>query len=681
MRRLSYRSAGSLTCKAVVIMILALSVVASLQPLLVTAGKHSQWANPAAMAVVGGQEPTEASPPANVTTHWTYGAGQWAVSSPVIADVNRDGKLEIIVGSMDNKVYCLNSGGGLAWTYTTGNYAYNVGAVADIDNDSKVEVVFASWDRKIYCLDGAGGQKWNYTTYPNVPGYCLLVGSPTLADIDGDGKMEVIIASDKVWCLNSTGGLKWAYNLGEPAGDSCKVADVDGDGKMEIVFGAYDNKVYCLNATGKLEWTYTTGGAVRTSSAIADVDGDGKTEIVIGSTDNKTYCLGGTGGLKWSFESGGVIFSSPATADVDQDGKVEIVFGSDDSRVYCLSGVSGAMKWNYTTGGYVQSSPTIADIDGDSRLEIIIGSDDRQVYCFDAFGNVEWTYATVGNTTTKPAVADVDGDGALDLVVDSDKVYCFSVPPSRTSLIWGSMDGWTIGGGIAQSFDGTAGGWVEIDMQVSSGMFNFLVLDNSDWSAHYNTFPYIFDHPYANATGVTGNTTVFVQIPLSGQYWIYINTYGAPMNNNSASYQVWLWNQTPPSQTGSLPPGQTGSTPSGSISPLVVWLGVGSVGFAVVAVLAVRGRSKAGRYIPGESAAGPEATVGTAGSDGRAMRESGTPSFGRCIVCGMEIRRGEMLVTCASCGSMAHRLHMLEWLHVHDYCPACGKHLDERSLT
>ncbi len=61
------------------------------------------------------------------------------------------------------------------------------------------------------------------------------------------------------------------------------VADVDGDGKMEVGFGAFDRNIYLLNADGTLRWYYHAADTVWSSPAFADVNADGKLEMIIGS--------------------------------------------------------------------------------------------------------------------------------------------------------------------------------------------------------------------------------------------------------------------------------------------------------------------------------------------------------------------------------------------------------------
>ncbi|MHA1736179.1 MAG: FG-GAP repeat domain-containing protein, partial [Candidatus Thorarchaeota archaeon] len=106
--------------------------------------------------------------------------------------------------------------------------------------------------------------------------------------------------------------LLWSYTTGDWVCSSAALGDVDGDGKLEVVIGSRDDKVYCLNGEdGSVLWSYATGIAVDSSAALGDVDGDGKLEVVIGSYDNKVYCLNGEdGSVLWSCATGASVDSS-----------------------------------------------------------------------------------------------------------------------------------------------------------------------------------------------------------------------------------------------------------------------------------------------------------------------------------------------------------------------------------
>ena len=368
----------------------------------------------------------------SVRALWSYTTAYDVSSSPVLGDIDGDGKLEAILGSGDSIIYALNGeDGSLLWSYKTGGWVESSPALGDIDGDGKLEVVVGSDDYKIYALNGEDGSLlWSYTTGSPV------FSSPALGDIDGDGKLEVVVGSNdnKIYALNGEdGSLLWSYTTGNYVYSSPALGDIDGDGKLEIVFGSNDSTVYALNGEdGSLLWSYTTGYYTYSSSspALGDIDGDGKLEVVFSSWDNKIYALNGEDGLLlWSYSTGSDVKSSPALGDIDGDGKLEIVFGSNDHKIYALNGEDGSFLWSYSTGSDVKSSPALGDIDGDGKLEVVVGSHDNKIYTLNGEdGSLLWSYTTGGWVWSSPALGDIDGDGKLEVVVGSydNKIYALN---------------------------------------------------------------------------------------------------------------------------------------------------------------------------------------------------------------------------------------------------------------
>ncbi len=309
------------------------------------------------------------------------------------------------------------------WSYLTGKDVEACGAVvADVDGDGNMEVVFGNYDHKVYCLDGiTGGVEWSYPTGAQI------YSSPIIADVDGDGDIEIVAGSmdTKVYCLNgATGIVEWSYQTGDWIYSSPAIADVDGDGDIEIIIGSEDAKVYCLDGiTGGVEWSYLTGDMIHSCPAIADVDVDGNMEVVFGSLDNKVYCLDGiTGGIEWSYPTRHGVYSSPAIADINLDGNIEVIIGSHDSTAYCLNGIDGTVKWSYPTSSKIHRGISIADIDGylsgELKLEVLLPSarTDSLVCLNGEDGSILWV-KKLAFDIHDVIIADIDNDGCVELII------------------------------------------------------------------------------------------------------------------------------------------------------------------------------------------------------------------------------------------------------------------------
>src|SRR5438445_318260 len=85
--------------------------------------------------------------------------------------------------------------------------------VADLDRDGRREVIVGSWDQHVYA--------WHVDDRSPVPGFPTFVGdtiwsSPAVADLDGDGYPEIIIGGDcdgvaGQRCYPQRGGYVWVF--------------------------------------------------------------------------------------------------------------------------------------------------------------------------------------------------------------------------------------------------------------------------------------------------------------------------------------------------------------------------------------------------------------------------------------------------------------------------------------
>ncbi len=216
--------------------------------------------------------------------------------SPALADIDGDGKEEVIIAAQDMKLYVMNESGANepGWPRTLANYAGGGVAVGDIDNNGDLEIVVTTRGTgEITALHHDNTvlfQRW-------VSISLFFNPSPTLADLNGDGKLETILpaSNGRLYALQSNGadlpGWPVTYSTSTYTESSPVVADVSGDGVLDVILGDEGKFINGWSATGApLEgFPLVIKDSVRGTPAVTDLDHDGDVEIIAVGYDKTVY--------------------------------------------------------------------------------------------------------------------------------------------------------------------------------------------------------------------------------------------------------------------------------------------------------------------------------------------------------------------------------------------------------
>lgn len=363
-----------------------------------------------------------------VTVEWMHECeGQFYVH-PIFVDVAAEPGDEIIVTSGgDRAVTCLTARGDVLWSYDMFDWRLTATpAVGDIDGDREIEIVIGGTDQSLTCLGGDGNVEWK----ERLDGKIAWSGV-AIADLEGVGSASVITGTDQgdVLVYDGRGQLRWRKKLQAGIAKPIAAADLDGDGKRELVVTC-GHRWYCLSSAGEILWQ-RIGGEAGASPIAVNLDGEPGKEILLYTMDGLLLCLSGADGAPiWTYSTAGRVKTTGtgiALADLDADGTIEIVFGDDQGFVYILN-AGGDEKRVWRTGVRAESCATIGDVDGNGTLDILMSSMDGNLRCYTASGYLMWLFPTQRRLQAPPTLGDPDRDGVTEIVLatgDGD-VLCLS---------------------------------------------------------------------------------------------------------------------------------------------------------------------------------------------------------------------------------------------------------------
>jgi len=357
-----------------------------------------------------------------------------------IAVFNGDGKPDIAVASTrDNMLsILLASGGGQfedARDYgISGGTSYNFTtemAFADVNNDGKLDLIVPGETGTSVLLNRGNG------TFAPQKTFSGAGSGVALGDFNRDGKLDMVDGANPiyVWLGNGDGTFtKGAtYTLSSGQALWLAVADLNGDGKLDIVAADYDNPVVHV-LFGNGDGTFQTPIDIPTLGesadvVVADFNNDGKPDIYLTGYNGAPFpgeiLLGNGDGTfqpaKYTGDGGGM---TAAIGDFNHDGILDMALApwSGTVNVYLGNGDGTfGTEMTYPVASEARSV-AVGDFNGDGILDLAVSSWKNPPYLISTlYGNGDGTFRPAINFdvpfTWAIASGDVNGDGKPDLAV------------------------------------------------------------------------------------------------------------------------------------------------------------------------------------------------------------------------------------------------------------------------
>ncbi len=416
---------------------------------------------------------------------------------PQIVDIDCDGKVDLMIGRITGVIlqYQLASGAAMPPVFKliserfqdleiiTGQgsmHGANTMVFADPDGDGDQDLFWGDFfEAGLLWFENTGTcrephlRKDHVRFPPEDPVISSGYNAPSFGDLDGDGKLDLLVGSlggsydpikttiqNLYYYTRDAGGRfvrrsnQFLPMIDVGAESIPATMDVDGDGDQDLLLA---NKIdIAERRTARIYWYENTGGAkapafrmrgalpitgrYHWAPAVGDLDGDGQLDLLLGNFGASLAWYRGTGRPADFVLADSALVTitrgsqtTPALGDVDGDGDLDLMIGEASGvlNFYRNDGSRTAPRFTLVSDGFQdidvgrRSAPALADLDGDGDLDLLMGSDDQGLQLYRNHGTrskPRWVpdpsfRPGMLPPVTAPAVVDLDGDGRPEILV------------------------------------------------------------------------------------------------------------------------------------------------------------------------------------------------------------------------------------------------------------------------
>ena len=343
-----------------------------------------------------------------------YGLVGIGATSLACADLTGNGRADLVVGNYRNG-FEYDTDSFIYWGAKKGfdtatpmhlpSHAVQQVLLADLTGDGRKEIIFCGGDQVWIYWNVKGKFGPHNREIIKTKGFSTMFCAGALraevADVDGDGKNELILATEKGIEIRRASDLQTVTKyLPLPYASWVTAADLDGDGRVELIASKYDNRVtyemesaifwngpdgFCAD---RVSWVPTAGAMGNTSG---DLDGDGKPVVIFNNTmrgpsqfdaNLPVYVYRGSKEADYGVHrrlelpSGGDTYTY-VMADLNANGYVDLVLTTTFGLRIFAGGPQGPEPDKYVDLRFVEGHSRsimevlVADFNGDGYLDLL----------------------------------------------------------------------------------------------------------------------------------------------------------------------------------------------------------------------------------------------------------------------------------------------------------------------
>lgn len=316
--------------------------------------------------------------------------------------------------------------------------------LVDLDQDGDLDVLALEQEnggpglgRVVWHQNKKNGSKF---TLRDIDSTLMTPVDASVGDVDGDGDLDIIVTGNPRHA-KPNGGVQWYENLGKAKvweihhihhnglHGQVELADMDGDGDLDAVLAAPKALVIYSNEDGKGK-TWSEPNTIVSNQytmklspfVLMDMDGDKDVDIV-GRYKKEFAWFENTGGAWKRKTITNVDYHEPLSivkVDFDKDGKPDLVVGTRaDVQVYLNYG-----KGKFAPEEVIPRKPgrsydyvvAAGDIDLDGDTDVVLRRDTMLEWW--EYDDEEFTKHDVAKIDLRAkfiVVGDLNGDGAVDI--------------------------------------------------------------------------------------------------------------------------------------------------------------------------------------------------------------------------------------------------------------------------